>query len=502
MGRRYRVPWPSAVGTVFFGDVATPSKLSRAVRDGLIRRLGPGLYTADLDAEPAELVARHRWLIIARYIPDALLADRSAAEDGRPTERTLYVVSNGRRRPLTLPGLKVVPRPGHAPLADDPPWAGDLRVTSDARTLVDNLALSRGRAGLARTLTRKEIEQWLVRKTSLRPPGWLAQLRERAVAVAAELEVADRVEIVEELIGQVAGTRAVRRSSDQLLAAHAAGRAWDTGRLERFGELAAYLADLPASVEVPDALAPPPGDLGGELPFYEAYFSNFIEGTEFTVEEARRIVESGQLLANRPQDAHDILGTYRVVSDPIGRAVAPGHEAAFVNQLRARHVAVMGGRQDKRPGQFKISRNQAGSYMFVDPELTEGTLAKGFTLVDRIPPGFPRAIFMLFLVSEVHPFDDGNGRVARTVMNAELSAVEQSRIVIPIVWRNEYMTALRALSRDGRADLYVRTMAFAWRWTAAMPWHDRGAVEGRLVGTNALVDSTDAERDGRRLQLP
>jgi hypothetical protein len=35
---------------------------------------------------------------------------------------------------------------------------------------------------------------------------------------------------------------------------------------------------------------------------------------------------------------------------------------------------------------------------------------------------FKRAAFMLFLISEVHPFIDGNGRVARVMMNAELVA--------------------------------------------------------------------------------
>ena len=70
------------------------------------------------------------------------------------------------------------------------------------------------------------------------------------------------------------------------------------------------------------------------------------------------------------------------------------------------------------------------------------------------------------------------------------------------MFRNEYLTALRALSRDGRLDLYVRTMAYAWRWTAAMPWANRAAVDGYLAATSALVDSTDAERTGLRLLLP
>ncbi|MBI2709993.1 MAG: hypothetical protein HYX34_09895 [Actinobacteria bacterium] len=44
--------------------------------------------------------------------------------------------------------------------------------------------------------------------------------------------------------------------------------------------------------------------------------------------------------------------------------------------------------------------------------------------------------------------------------------------------------------------LYARTLAHAWRWTAGMPWRDRAAVDGYLAATNALTDSTDAERSG------
>ena len=47
------------------------------------------------------------------------------------------------------------------------------------------------------------------------------------------------------------------------------------------------------------------------------------------------------------------------------------------------------------------------------------------------------------MVSEVHPFTDGNGRVARVMMNAELSAVDAARIIIPSVYRNEYIACLR-----------------------------------------------------------
>jgi hypothetical protein len=87
-------------------------------------------------------------------------------------------------------------------------------------------------------------------------------------------------------------------------------------------------------------------------------------------------------------------------------------------------------------------------------------------------------------------------------MNAELSAVGETRIVIPIVWRNEYFTAVRQLSRGANVHLYVRTLAYVWRWTAAMNWTDGPTTRAQLERTNALVDSTDAAAQGVRLLLP
>ena len=68
--------------------------------------------------------------------------------------------------------------------------------------------------------------------------------------------------------------------------------------------------------------------------FFEAYFSNFIEGTEFTLQEAEEIVFDGVIPRQRPQDAHDILGTYRIVADPIQRARVPGSADELVKLLR------------------------------------------------------------------------------------------------------------------------------------------------------------------------
>ena len=504
MARTASTPWPTGVRTVFFDDVASRDMLSRAVAKGRIRRLAPRLYTADLLSDPAEIVVENRWRILGRMLPGAVIADRSAAENGSMREGVLFVVAGGNRRAVRLPGMEVRVRPG-GPLAEpfeDLPWPDGLRMSSPARTLVDNLATSRGRRGrVPRTLSLAELEDWLARKAILWGPERMGRLRDEAISLAEATGAAERVERIGRLFDQLAGREPPRPAAGRLLQAFAAGRAWDDHRVEMFNRLARGLTEH-RDPDVPDWL--PAGPDAEGLPFFESYFSNYIEGTVFTVAEARRIIDTQRPPASRPADGHDILGTHRCVADTVGRRATSTDVEELLDHLRERHRMILAGRPEMGPGRWKQEPNQVGAYLFVEPELTEGTLRRGFDLAPSVPAGFRRALFMMMVVTEVHPFADGNGRVARVMMNAELSAADAARIVIPSVYRDEYVACLRRTSVPGGADVsaLARVMSFAWRWTAAMPWEDRAATEGLLEATNALVDPDHARPDGIRLTLP
>ena len=90
------------------------------------------------------------------------------------------------------------------------------------------------------------------------------------------------------------------------------------------------------------------------LPFFEAYFSNFIEGTESSVEEARRIAIDNEIPADRPADAHDVAATYRLASDAADSRLTPRDAGHFLEILRARHRVLMAARPEKRPGELKV----------------------------------------------------------------------------------------------------------------------------------------------------
>jgi hypothetical protein len=163
----------------------------------------------------------------------------------------------------------------------------------------------------------------------------------------------------------------------------------------------------------------------------------------------------------------------------------------------------MAGRPEVGPGRYKEVANRAGMTSFVAPDLVRGTLREGFSLYATLPAGMPRAIYATFLVAEVHPFADGNGRVARALMNAELTAAGLCRVMIPLPFRDEYLNALRALSRNDNPRPLWRTIDRAQRWASSMTWSPRERVLDLMQRTNALIDPRDAEdRDVRLLDPP
>lgn len=227
--------------------------------------------------------------------------------------------------------------------------------------------------------------------------------------------------------------------------------------------------------------------------FFESYFSNYIEGTEFEIEEARQIVETGISLPKRTEDSHDILGTFNLLSNRQEMLRTPDTEEEFISLLRHRHGVLLGGREDCNPGVFKTKKNRAGNTDFVSPELVPGTLKYGFKLYRNLREPFAKAIFMMFLCSEVHPFNDGNGRVSRVMMSAELYSAGQIRIIVPTVYREDYLLALRRLSRSKDPIPYIRVMERLQQFSANLWGEDFYQLDEYLRKCNAYEKPENAK---------
>jgi hypothetical protein len=477
---------------VIFAEPGNRAWLSRQTSAGRFRRLARGIYTRSHD-DPADVVRRNLWAIVAHLVPGAVVTDR-CGRTHQPSDGVLTVV-HARERRVELPGLVIEPRSGPGPMPGDIALPFGLWGASDARAILDNL----GGAG-ERFLGDEAIEAWIVDIAGRsNGPARLNAIRDRARALAPALRRSGAVVRLNAVVSAALTTAPAPPGASDALAAFAAGTPYDRVRVERFEGLAAALADL-----APEPLPALPSGAARRalLPFYEAYFSNYIEGTEFTLDEAAAIVFDERVPAARPKDAHDILGTFRLVGDEALMRVTPRTPDELVELLRERHGRMLEARPEALPGRWKAQANRAGSTQFVDPSLVEATLRAGFTAGEGLLDPFARALFIMFLVAEVHPFTDGNGRMARVMMNAELATAGQVRIIVPTIYRLNYLAALKGATHNGVYEALIATMRFAWRWTARIDFSSRTAAERDLEQTNALRDPTEAESYGVRLVLP
>lgn len=486
---------------VFVSTSETTELASRAVRQGRLRKLASRVYTRNLTDAPEAIVRRHLWPLVGALVPGAIIADRTALENQPASDGSVFVIAT-HKRDITLPGITIKPRKGPPALDGDRPFIGGLRLASTVRAYLENMATSRPRAGqVGRTLRREELEARLEAVLRRNGPEALGRLRDEARQIAGELDLAAEFAALDRLIGALLGTREDALTTPQGKARRrgSAMQPFDPERVALFEQLHGALRSWPPVTR-------PARDHGTKgnatLAFFEAYFSNFIEGTEFAVEEAADIVFRGVIPRERPEDAHDVLGTWRLVSD-LGEMRRTASSAAdFLALLRHRHTVIMAGRPDMRPGHFKTAANRAGATLFVAPELVPGTLAQGFEWLRSLETPFARAVFMMFLVSEVHPFTDGNGRTARIMMNAELVGAGEARIIIPTVYRANYLSGLKALSLNGHSDALIRILDFAQKWTAAISWGELEVTRQQLAGCNAFLDAAEAEQAGTPLRLP
>jgi hypothetical protein len=467
--------------------------VKRAVDRGNLSRIGIGIYTGDVAADAASVVRRHLLAILAHELPGAVIIGRSARAGGAAIDGVLSV-AHSRRRPLNLIGTVIQPVAGPGALNGDMQLPGGVFLASEARTMLDSLTKPE-----PPRLSVDEVEVWIDALCAQGGARRLNALRDLAGELAPALRARRALNQLQRLIAAAltTGDKGVPQSPE--LRARASGEPFDQTRLRRFNTLVDSLrATAPRSL--PDS----PADARRRtfLPFYEAYFSNFIEGTEFTLQEAERIVFRGEIPNERPADAHDVAGTYAVVGDPTRCREVATNSNAFVDILRRQHAEVMGGRPDKRPGEFKHLANRAGGSEFVPPDLVEGTLRRAFDVGHELLDPFQRAAYFMFVVAEVHPFLDGNGRVARIAMNAELSAGGQVRLVIPTVYRLNYIAALKAATQSDAFGPLIAVLDFAQRYTARVDFSTMASAEADLDRTHALRDPYDAEQAGVRLQLP
>lgn len=463
-------------------DRAVARQLTKDLKKGNLRELLPRVYTSNLTDDSTQIVKRNLWSLIGGLYPGTLVSHRTALEFKPSPEQVVYLTGKSRRI-IRWPGIDLNVTDGPAAVADDNSIAPGLYVSSLERACLENLLPSRKRGKEDRALAQAKIEERLLQYLNSRGEEGLNIFRDRARQLALTFGWTKAFDRLDGIVSSLLSTRAADVLTSPLARAKAFGRPYDAHRLELFTELAGSLRSTDFEVLIAKT---PDENAFSNFAFFESYFSNYIEGTTFRVDEARQIIFESKIITGQQEDSHDVLATYELCGSRVEMATVATNFSDFLEVLRRRHRILMRARPAKLPGQFKVNENRAGNTFFVGPTEVIGTLEKGFELLSALPTTTARALFTMFLISEVHPFEDGNGRIARLMMNAELSSAGESKIIIPTVYREDYLLNLRRLTRDQDAVAFIRMMQRAQAFSHWLNPGDFDPLKRQLEDANAF----------------
>ena len=470
-------------------DTALNRQLSKLEKEGQIKKIAPRIYTSNFNESEEVIIRRNIFTILGKLYPGAVLSHRSALEF-KPTAANQIFVTYTYTKKIELPGITIRFMEGSPAIEGDNPFAGELFVAQQERAFLENMQTSRQVGPTSKTLTLPEIENKLEQIVQVKGEEGLNQFRDKAREIAEKLEMQSEFEKLNKLISALLTTKPSKILTSPIAVARALGNPYDKHRIELFEKLFIELQQQPYKDRK---------DINTEtnafrnFAFFEAYFSNYIEGTIFEIEEAKSIIQTETPIPNRDEDSHDILGTYKLVSNQKEMATTPSNPEELLNILQYRHQILLAARTSKKPGQFKDKNNRAGETHFVDHTLVRGTLIKGFDYYQALQEPFAKAAYIMFMISEIHPFLDGNGRIARVMMNAELVKANQTRIIIPTVYRDDYLGALRRLTRNDDPAVYIRMLQRAQEFSATLVASEMEALENQLTKSNAFKEHDEAK---------
>lgn len=458
-------------------------QLQRKAEAGVLLRIFKGIYAPPLSPEELAVLVQRNWQGVSGVaVPGGVVSHISAMKGGvLPSGEVTLSHPTAFNKKVTLPGLRIRVVQGPGPLPGDLPLGtSGLHYAGRARMLLENI----GRKGDLR-VPRNDVENLLVSVLNASGEKALNEIRDQAAALAPALGAEKSLDELRSMIGALLGTHSKGELRTMAGQAVATGTPVDQERLVLFEVLAAHLRREP----LPRIESVVAGVARQNFAFIESYFSNYVEGTKFDIEQARDIVMLNRVAPNRPKDSHDVLGVFRLAITSPYRDSPPVPGAEFLDGLEGWHAEMLKMRPEANPGKPKLEANYAGTTQFVDPAHVRGTLAEGSKLARSVPEGLARAIYYAFLISEVHPFDDGNGRLSRLVMNAELTRAGVSRIIIPTLYHPQYVDCARALTRAKAPEGFVRSLAKMAQWSSQFDYTDLAGLIAALRKTNALEES-------------
>lgn len=183
------------------------------------------------------------------------------------------------------------------------------------------------------------------------------------------------------------------------------------------------------------------------------YTSNALEGNSLTLTETKVLLEDGITVGGKPvKDFYEATGHAKAYDYML--SVARSDKLVFSEEMICRlHQLFYSGIDSEQAGKYRDHQVFITGTEYVPPAadkvpgLMREYIADLNGKKDSMHPVLLAAFAHRRLV-DIHPFVDGNGRTARLLMNLVLVNKGYQLVSIPMIWRQEYISALVAAQRE------------------------------------------------------
>lgn len=206
-----------------------------------------------------------------------------------------------------------------------------------------------------------------------------------------------------------------------------------------------------------DKRRPFEGELLNEIKSYYrvglTWSSNAIEGNSLTESETKVLIEDGLTVGGKPlRDTFEALGhaqAYDFMFTLLRKRVIIEDDVLTMHRMFYKDIDVENaGRYRIRPVIITGSKYAVSKTERIQKEMDQLFQWASGTRDKYHPVEFAAQLHKRFVF--IHPFIDGNGRLARLIMNAALIQDGYMLAVIPPVLRQEYISLLERAHTDDR----------------------------------------------------
>lgn len=185
------------------------------------------------------------------------------------------------------------------------------------------------------------------------------------------------------------------------------------------------------------------------------YASNALEGNTLSLAETKVVLEDGITIGGKPlKDHYETIGHAKAYDKIIQLA---SNETFTEDDIKSLHKLFYEKIDSEKAGKYRTSQViiTGSDVELPKPSELESKIKDFILQLPKLkselhPIEYAAMVHIIFV--NIHPFTDGNGRVARLLMNLALLQSGYNVVIIPPVVRADYISALQETNKGNNTD--------------------------------------------------